>query len=143
MARTVDLVTALRVGRDRLQYRGRRLCAKRPSRRPSAHDLIPLDLAALTIFRRVYEEWLHLKPSSRISAHLDALAYTVAGLVPIYVYERGGRSLRALSKAQLDDALFKDGAKAICYTDGRPSINDLAISAQDVQAVIRTLLESS
>lgn len=143
MARTVDLVTALRVGRDRLQHQGRSLCARRPARRPSVHDLIPLDLAALNIFRHAYEERLHLPSTARLSAHLDALAYTIAGLVPLYVYQRGGESLRRLSKAELHEALFKDGAKAICYTDGRASINDLAISAKDVQTVIQTLLESS
>jgi hypothetical protein len=142
MARTVDLVTALRVGRDRLHHRALRACPKaRAARKPSAHDLMPLDLAALTIFRRVYEERLHLRPTARLAAHLDTLAYTIAGLVPIYVYERAGRSLRPLSREELDEALFKDGAKGICYTDGRPSIHDLAISAKDVQAVIQTLLE--
>ena len=141
MARTVDLVTALRVGRDRLRHRGRRLCTAVPSaRRPSANDLIPLQLAALSIFRQVYDG--RIRPA-RLDAHLDALAYTIAELVPLYVYERDGRALRPLTEAELADGLFRDGARGLCYPDGRAPIDDLAVSVKDVQAVIWTLLVSS
>jgi hypothetical protein len=147
VAQAADLITALRLGRDRLyaeRERARHTCAaSRALRAPSLHDLMPLDLAAAVIFRRVYGEHMPLHSPTRLSAHLDGLAYTIAELAPIYVYQRNGGSVRPLSREELAGALFQGGAKTISYIDGRAALADLALNARQVEALIHTLVASS
>ena len=105
----------------------------------SAHELMPLDLAAASIFRRVYEERMQVGVPGRPAAHLDGLAYTIAELAPVYVYEGGGGAVRALSAAELAGGLFQGGARTLAYLDGRPPISCLAVRVRDVPAVIDAL----
>ena len=95
------------------------------------------------IFRRVYAERLHAGTPTRVTAHLDALAYTIAELAPIYVYEANGHAVRALSRADLAGALFQDGAKVLAYIDGRPALRNLAFNATSIHSVIQTLIAAS
>ncbi len=104
---------------------------------------MPLDMAVKLVFRRVYEEKIQLGLSGGLTAHIDGLAYTIAELVPIYVYEPNGHSVRALSKEELAGALFQDGAKAIRYIDGRPVIRNLAVSVKAIPQVIESLIAAS
>jgi len=147
VAQAVDLITALRLGRDRLFAEHRRArqtwADSRALRLPSLHDLMPLDLAAAVIFRRVYGQQTHLHSPTRLSAHLDGLAYAIAELAPIYVYQRNGGPVRQLSREELAGALFQGGAKTISYIDGRAALADLALNARQVEALIRTLVASS
>jgi hypothetical protein len=145
-AQPVDVVTALRLGRDRLRAerdRAPRDCAEVALEPPHSHDLMPLDLAATVIFRRVYAERMLTGTPPRMSAHLDALAYTMAELAPIYVYEATGHAVRALSREDLTGGLFQDGAKALTYLDGRDAVRNLAFNATSINAVIQTLIASS
>jgi hypothetical protein len=147
IAQTADLITALRLGRDRLHAerdRARRACVDaRALRPPSLHDLMPLDLAAGVIFRRVYSERMPVLTAPRSSAHLDGLAYAIADLAPIYVYEQSGGSVRQLSRQELDGGLFQNGAKTISYIDGRPALRDLALSVKHIEAIVQALLASA
>ena len=113
-------------------------------RAPSPHDLMPLDLAAETVFRRVYEKRAHMRPGAgRPLAHFDGLAYTIAEMGPIYVYESDGRGVRPLSAAELAGGLFQEGARALTYVDGRAPVRHLAVSVRHVEAVIATLIEAA
>jgi hypothetical protein len=142
-----DLLTTLRLGRDRLRARRDTGGGARPDSGavtpPSVHDLMPLDLATAVVFRRVYCDERQAPNPAPLSAQLDGLAYTIAELAPIYVYERTGHSLRLLSREELEGGLFRNGAKVLTYIDGRAPIRDLAISAKKVSAVIQALSASS
>ena len=107
---------------------------------PSAHDLMPLDMAASMVFRRVYEKRMLLGMRASPTRHLDALAYTIVELVAVYLYDTDGRSLRRISDHELSGALFQDGARSISYLDGRTPITNLAVSVKDVNAVIQKLM---
>jgi hypothetical protein len=112
-------------------------------RHVSQHDLIPLELAAGTIFRRVYSERTQFHGPARLTAQLDGLAYAIAELVPIYGCEQNGVAVRLLSKDELKGALFEGGAKTITYVDGRPAIDGLAMNARHIEPMIAALLDSS
>jgi hypothetical protein len=107
-------------------------------RAPSPHDLVPLDLATASIFRRVYEERMQVGVPGRPGAHLDGLAYTVAEITRIYVYGGDGAA-RPLSAPELAGGLFQDGARTLAFIDGRPPISNLAVRATDVPALIDVL----
>jgi hypothetical protein len=147
LTQSAELFREIRLARDRLyaqRIKARQVCAQARSLRPqSPHDLIPLDMATALIFRRVYEERMQLGTPGRLTAHLDGLAYTLAELAPIYVYERNGQGVRALSKEELAGALFQDGARAISYVDGRATLKNLAMSTKHIPGVVQTLIASS
>lgn len=107
---------------------------------PSAHDLMPLEMAASMVFRRVYEKRALVGLRRTEARHLDGLAYTIAELAAVYIYDTDGSSLRRISDDELRGALFQDGAKSISYVDGRKRITNLAVSIKDVEAIIGTLL---
>ena len=103
---------------------------------------MPLDLAARAIFRRVYEERTGLGVAARPGAHLDGLAYVIAELAPIYVYENEGRSIVPLSKDDLAGGLFQNGGKRLAYVDGRRTITRLAVSVENIEVITKTLIAS-
>ena len=128
--------------RASLETRARSLrlrLAARELRLPSMHDLVPLDLMARSIFRKVYEERFGLRVSSRQNAHLDGLGYTIAALRPIYTYESTGQRLRPVSKQELSAGLFRHGAREMYFIDGRPTLSHLAAAADVAPAIIEAL----
>jgi hypothetical protein len=114
-----------------------RLAAQRL--RSPAHDLVPLDLAAAMIFRRVYEEQMLVGVASRDGAHIDGIAYTIAAMCPIYVYEADGRAVRQLSEQEVARGLFRNGARELHFIDGRPSVRNLAVATASIEAVLKAL----
>jgi hypothetical protein len=104
------------------------------------HDLMPLHLAALVVFKRVYEKRSTTRTLGRLDAHLDGLAYAIGELAPLYVLNPDGASARPLAKKELDGGLFQDGARCLSFIDGRPAISNLAISAKAIGPVIDALL---
>lgn len=118
----------------------RQICAEAEARRgATAHDLMPLELAAASVYRRVYEDRVSSMVQARPASHLEAVAYTIAEFTSIYVYESDGNSLRALSREELAGALFRDGARVLCYPDGRPEVRNLAVSVKALQAIVLAL----
>ncbi len=107
--------------------------------RSPAHDLVPLDLAAAMIFRKVYEERMMVGVKSRDGAHIDGIAYTIAAMCPIYVYEADGRAVRKLSEQEVSRGLFRNGARELHFIDGRPSVRNLAVSTGTIEAVLSAL----
>jgi hypothetical protein len=101
---------------------------------------MPLNLAVSLIFRRVYEERLHVGVPGRSTVHLDGLAYVVAEYTQIYTYAQNGNSARALTKEELAGGLFQNGAKTLNYVDGRATINELAVSAKVVEPIVVALI---
>lgn len=108
------------------------------ARRVSLHDLMPLDLAVLTISRRVYEA---RSVSSRDFGHLDGLAYMIAGVWPIYVYEEHGTGFRRLTSEEISHAIFRSGGKEMRFVDGRAPLQRLAVHAETVSAAAAILAD--
>jgi hypothetical protein len=106
-----------------------------------SHDVVPLFLGVLQIFRRVYSERLLTSVPGRSTAHLDGLAYTVASFVPVIVYAADGAEARPLTQEELSVGLFRDGGKALYFLDGRPEIRNLALRASDIEPVAQALKE--
>jgi hypothetical protein len=120
--------------------RARQLCAQaRAQRAVTAHELIPLDLAAAAVYRRAYDDFVNSPVQGRPTAHLDAVAYSIAELANVYAYTCDGKSVRVLSKEELSGALFRDGARTATYLDGRPDIKNLALSAKALEAIVLAL----
>jgi hypothetical protein len=143
VVQTQELIAAVRFEREAL-YQQRALARRLSSearylRSVTAHDLMPLDMAIATVFRRAYERRAQARMDVRPTGHLDGLAYTVAEFMPIYVYVPDGRSLRKLAKEDLAGGLFQGGGKALIYLDGRAPITNLAVNAKSLPAVIDAL----
>lgn len=138
-----DILARVREVRDKAKQQrelSRQRCAEARARRPAnLHDVIPLELGAVAVYRRVYEDVVQSLVQGRASGHLDAMGYAIAEFTPIYVYECDASSLRALSKEELVGALFRDGARAMHYLDGRPEVRNLAVSAKALQAIVLAL----
>ena len=142
VSRTAELHKRVRTTWEAVQATRARLVRTKLSaqllRSDSAHERIPLDLAVATIFRDVYRDRFQRTPS-RGAAHLDGLAYTIAELWPIYVYEGDGSTSRQLTREEVAKGLFRRGAKELHFVDGRAPIRNLAVSARVVKAAVATL----
>jgi hypothetical protein len=110
---------------------------------PSAHDLIPLELAAAYIFRRTYEERVQISIPGRPAAHLDGLAYLLSTMVTLYSYPANGQGIRELGKEDLAGGLFRDGAKCLYFLDGRKEITPLAMRADAIGPIIAAMIDAS
>jgi hypothetical protein len=77
--------------------------------------------------------------SSRRARGLDALAYTVSTVRPIYAYAHTASSLRQITKEELCGAIFRAGGQEMHFVDGRPPIRHLAADANHISAVIQAL----
>ena len=103
------------------------------------HDLMPLDLAVRTIFRRVYDKPQRVGASPR---DLDGLAYMIAGVWPIFAYEPDGGAVRQLSQDELSHGLFRGGARELYFVDSRPAARNLAVRVSTIQAAVATLRQA-
>lgn len=65
------------------------------------------------------------------------LACTVSALVPVYAV--GGGTPRALRESDLRGAVFANSGGAISFADGRRTIDNLAMTSDDITRVIRIL----
>ena len=109
----------------------------------SAHDLVPLSLAARTLYQRVYEE-LHRRTGQACGAEqLNGIAYTIGALLPLFTHGKEPDSIRRLSDDETRKGLFRDGASTLIFLDGRPAIGRLAVSASGVERVARMLAGQS
>jgi hypothetical protein len=119
----------------------RALARSRATSAPSPHELMPLDMAVSTVFRRVYSERF-LVGCGRGDGHLDGLAYMMASLVPVWVYKQDGSGIRILTKGELAAGLFKGGAKEMYFLDGRPTLTALAVSVHAIEATRKAFAAS-
>ena len=106
------------------------------------HTLIPLGLAVGLIRSKVYAQGKSTDRDQGHTVDLNALASFVAGTVPVYEYETNpSKAPRALSKAELEGGMFRDGAKELRFIDGRATKRYLALNALDVECVTSLLRE--
>lgn len=105
----------------------------------AAHDLVPLELAARTIYQRVYEEQHRKAGIACGPEQLNGIAYAIGALLPLFTYEGDSQTLRPLSDEELRKGLFRDGGRSMIFLDGRPAISRLAVSASGLDNVARAL----
>jgi hypothetical protein len=105
---------------------------------PSVQDLVPLNLAARTIFQRVYLP-LHHPQSGPGPDQLNGLANVICGIAPVYVVDERAGATRKLSAEDLSGGMFRGGARELLFLDGRESIRNLAVAAAEVERAARLL----
>lgn len=106
---------------------------------PTVHELVPLNLAAAVVFRRVYEDRTLLS-GGRSTAHLDGMAYVMTSLVPVFRYEPNGALVGQIQPDELAGGLFRDGGKALYFVDGRAEIALMGVRASDIDYVVTSLI---
>ena len=103
------------------------------------HDLVPLDLAARTIYRRVYEEQHRNAGVACGVDQLNGIAYTIISLVPTYTYDQDPQDLRQLSADEVLKGLLREGGRSMIFLDGRATIPVLAVSSAELNRVENAL----
>jgi hypothetical protein len=103
--------------------------------------LLSLTVAARMVHRRAYPQQYTIVEPFLGPEQLDALAHTIASLVPIYTVNYRSAGQRPLSAEELAGGVFRNGARELCYTDGRPSIHYLAARVVSTSLVARRLRE--
>jgi hypothetical protein len=99
------------------------------------HDLVPLELAARTIYQRVYEEQ-HRKTGRACGVdELNGIAYAIISLLPIFTYAEDPQTLRQLSNDEVLKGLLRDGGRLMIFVDGRATIPNLAVSTTELERV--------
>jgi hypothetical protein len=102
-----------------------------------AHTLLPLPLACEVIFERVYSQ-----PPTHLGREelLNSIAATIATVAPIFEYRTDSETVvRRLSTADLTGGTFQRAGKELCFADGRKARVSLAVSAEDIEAVVARL----
>jgi hypothetical protein len=103
------------------------------------HDLVPLELAARTIYQRVYEEQ-HRKMGRACGVdELNGIAYAIISLVPIFTCDNDPQTLRQLSDDEVLKGLLRDGGRMMIFIDGRAVIPNLAVSTTELERVASLL----
>ena len=103
-----------------------------------AHSLVPLKLAVLLVWQRVYEA--RIPPNGRREDVLDSIAAML--LTTEKVWEFGtdpGRRARRLCLGEIAGGIFRGGGEELCFPDARPPLRFLAISADALSAAIESL----
>jgi len=96
------------------------------------HNLVPLELALMSIRRAVYPV---VQPPP-----LESIANVVASVIPLYEYSPDGqRVLRTLRRADLRGGLFRRNGRELHFLDGRAPKIALAVHVDDAQCIIEML----
>jgi hypothetical protein len=106
---------------------------------PAAHDLVPLELAARTIYQRVYAYEHGTAGVACTLEHLNGIAYAVAALVAVFTHDHD--TVRRLNEDEMVKGLFREGGRSLIFLDGRSSIGHLAVHAETIEQVARALSE--
>jgi hypothetical protein len=99
------------------------------------HDLVPLELAARTIYQRVYEEQHRNTGRACGVDELNGIAYAIISLLPIFTYDDNPQTLRQLSDDEVLKGLLRDGGRMLIFIDGRATIPNLAVSTTELERV--------
>jgi hypothetical protein len=101
------------------------------------HSLVPLDLAAEVIRQNIYTDRLSSLSRQEL---LDSIATTISVVATIYEYKPDGHSAaRPLSRLELNEGMFKGGAKELRFIDGRAPRRCLAVNSADIADTIEAL----
>jgi hypothetical protein len=101
------------------------------------HSLVPLDVAAEAIRQQVYTGRVSTLSREQL---LDSIATTISVVATIYEYKPDGHSAaRPLSRLELNEGMFKGGAKELRFIDGRAPRRYLAVKAADIADTVEAL----
>lgn len=103
--------------------------------------LISLAVAARMVHRRAYPEQYAIAEPRLSERQLDALAQVIASLGGIYTVNYRSARYRAIDRADLAGAVFRDGAREIAFADGREPLRYLAARVETTSLVARKLRE--
>jgi len=109
--------------------------------RPDGKELLPLPLAALAVYGRVYERYG--RSAAPLEERLDALAYAIAGEVDLYAPEPARPC--AIHRVAPDDLLtgiFRRGGAELHFRDGRAAVTHLAVTRGGLGHVLSLLTAS-
>ena len=103
-----------------------------------SHTLLPLALACEVIFEK-----LHRAPPADVPREhlLNSIAATIAAVAPIYEYSAHAGVSRRLTTDDLVGGRFNRAGKELVFGDGRKARSSLAVSANDITAVVERLKE--
>jgi len=102
------------------------------------HTLIPLALAAGVVRKKVYDD--RRVTTGGLEGDLNMLACFVAAMIPLYEYppEPSGPA-RALNRSEVEGGVFRNGGRELRFINGRPAKYNLAVSANDIAAIVALL----
>jgi hypothetical protein len=103
--------------------------------------LVSLAVAARMVHRRAYPQQYAIVEPTLSERQLDALAHVISTLAAIYTVNYRSARFRQLAEAELAGAMFRDGAQAIHFGDGREPIRYLAARVEATTLVARKLRE--
>jgi hypothetical protein len=66
-------------------------------------------------------------------------AELLSRLIPLYALSEDRQQVRALTRADIDGGMFRDGGREIWFPDGRPPIRGLALTRTALKAAIEVL----
>lgn len=103
--------------------------------------LVSLAVAARMVHRRAYPQQYTIAEPALSGQQLDALAHVIASLAAIYTVNYRSAQYRELPQAELDGALFREGAQELAFADGREPVRYLAARVEAATLVARKLRE--
>ena len=104
-----------------------------------AQDLLPLHVAAKTMYARVYS--FERDADELADERLNRLATAIATAVPVYSYDpRRPGAITELDEGLLLQGRFRQGGRLLAFADGRAPVDYLAVTRTAVNEV-RSLLD--
>lgn len=104
---------------------------------PWPADLVPLRRAAALVCACVYP-----RASAADQAAWRVVAQAVCDLAPVYAYDERRARSRLLSSFEVGGSIVAEDGSSLCFADKRHDLVNVAIRAEDLRKVIRTLIES-
>lgn len=100
-------------------------------------ELIPLRRAATLAYQCVYP-----RVAAADQAGWRVVAQAVCDLAPVYAYDERKARSRLISSFDLAGSIVAEDGSSLRFTDKRPDLANVAVRAEDLRKVIRTLIES-
>jgi hypothetical protein len=102
--------------------------------------LVSLAVAARMVHRRAYPQQYTIAEPALSEQQLDALAHVIATLAQIYTVNYRSAQFRELPQAELEGAVFREGAQELAFADGR-AVRYLAARVEAATVIARKLRE--
>jgi hypothetical protein len=97
-------------------------------------ELVPLGLATRSISTRVYPGESVCNPE-----RLTGIAHVMAALAPLYTHSTDGTNIRRLMEEEIRSGNFRRDGEELHFVDGRPPIENIAVTQGSVEEVVRLL----
>ena len=98
------------------------------------NNLVTMAEAAMTAYLQSTGSTARIAESTR-----NLYAELLSRLVTLYALSEDRQQVRALTRADVDGGIFRDGGREICFSDGRPSVRELALTRTALKSAIERL----